>query len=92
MRLLSGALKRAKAFIPQRRSASDYIAMQKKNYELRAAASKVESGGLTEDYVVGSWREHAVWLETFWVQHPPQPARAAPQPRGHGAASQIHHP
>ena len=35
---------------------------------------------------------HAAWLEAFWVQHPLQPARAAPRSRGHGAASPIHHP
>jgi hypothetical protein len=58
MRLLSGALKRAKAFVTKGRSAYDYISMQKKDYELRAAASKVKSGSLTEDYVVGLWREY----------------------------------
>jgi len=73
MRLLSGALKGAKAFITQGRNASDYIAMQKKYYELCAAASKAESGDLTEDYVAGSWREHDVWrdYETYLMKYVP---------------------
>jgi SAM-dependent methyltransferase len=73
MGFLRSALKRAKAFINKGRSGSDYIAMQKKDYELRAAASKVESGGLEEDYVVGSWREHDEWrdYETYLMKYVP---------------------
>jgi SAM-dependent methyltransferase len=58
------------------RSAGDYIAMQKQEYELLAAADAVKPGDIDGDYVVGSWREHDAWpdYETFLMREVPPDA------------------
>jgi SAM-dependent methyltransferase len=45
------------------RSAQDYVKMQKRIYELYAAADKISSGNIDGDYVVGSWQAHDKWAD-----------------------------
>ena len=49
----------------------DYIRMQRNFYLRSAKRSKVVSGHLIEDQVVGSWREHDAWqdYETFLMKY-----------------------
>jgi trans-aconitate methyltransferase len=56
------------------RTPADYVAMQQRDYERRAAADKITPGHIEGDFVVGSWREHDEWpdYEEFLMKCVPQ--------------------
>jgi SAM-dependent methyltransferase len=54
-------------------TARDYVEMQRRDYERRAAADTISPGEISGDYVVGMWREHDTWpdYEEFLMRYVP---------------------
>jgi len=56
------------------RSSEDYVAMQKRTFELLASADIVTPGSMDGDYVAGSWKQHNEWpdYELFLMKYVPE--------------------
>lgn len=66
---------RVRAQLTQR-NADDYLAMQRRTFELFASADEVRPGEIVGDYVAGSWRQHDEWedYETYLMKYVPRDA------------------
>lgn len=56
------------------RSASQYIAMQRREYDLLSSVDRVTSGNIDGDAVAGSWRQHDEWpdYEDYLMKYVPK--------------------